>query len=84
MLYRSSVERPTSPNAEVVDKDHIVHQRRVTVAEELPHLFVISEGLEETDQILLEGLRKVREGSRVDGRLLDPDEVLRGLAVPAN
>ena len=35
-------------------------RRQITVAEEVPHLYVVSEGLKDSEKILVEGLRKVR------------------------
>src|SRR5882672_5754419 len=45
----------------VVDKDNVVHQREVTIAAEMPDLYIISNGLDEKEKILLEGLRKVSD-----------------------
>lgn len=49
----------------VVNKDHKVEQRLITLATELPHLYVIKSGLKEDDHILIEGLRKVRNGQTI-------------------
>jgi membrane fusion protein (multidrug efflux system) len=66
----------------VVDGQGVVHQRAVVVAAELPQLFVVSEGLEEGDVVLLEGLRKVRDGADVDVDVLDPEEAFASLEAP--
>jgi membrane fusion protein (multidrug efflux system) len=67
----------------VVDDAGVVSQRAIKVAAELPHVFVVSEGLADNDKFLLEGLRKVRDGSHVETRLEDPNETLAHLDVPA-
>lgn len=67
----------------VVDDHNVVHQRQITVAHELPHLYVIADGLTETDRVLLDGLRKVREGHEILVELQSPDKVLASLDVPA-
>ena len=59
----------------VVDDENKIHSREITIAEELPHLFVVSGGLNETDKILLEGLRKVREGDEIEYELTSAQEV---------
>ena len=59
----------------VVDEENKIHSREITIAEELPHLFVISKGLKESDKILLEGLRKVREGDEINYEFEDPETV---------
>src|SRR5690606_26411754 len=38
----------------VIDKDNIVRSRHITITAELPHIYVVKDGLEETDKILLE------------------------------
>jgi len=63
----------------VVDEDDVVHAREITVGEELPHLYVVREGLEEGEHILIEGLRQVRDGDAIEQELRDPHEVLEGL-----
>ena len=67
----------------VVDDDNVVHARRIEVAHELPHLFVLAGGLRETDRVLIDGLRKVRDGNRIVAEFQDPAEVLAHLDVPA-
>jgi membrane fusion protein (multidrug efflux system) len=56
----------------VVDEENKIHSKEITIADELPHLFVISKGLNESDKILLEGLRKVREGDKIQYEFKDP------------
>lgn len=63
----------------VVDAEGKVSQRRITVAAELPHVFVVSQGLEATDRILLDGLRKVRDGKTIKVEERDPKEVMAHL-----
>lgn len=67
----------------VVNKDNQLEQRHISVAHELPYLFVVSEGLEPTDRILLEGLRKVRNGQEIEVDLVQPKEVLEDLKLHA-
>lgn len=67
----------------VVDPQHTVHSREITIAEELPQVYVVSGGLEEEETILLEGLRKVREGANIGLTFMDPTEVLARLELPA-
>ncbi len=62
-----------------VDPDGIVHQREVHIAHQLPHVYVVDKGIVDGDVILLEGLRKVREGDHVDIELQDSQEVVASL-----
>jgi membrane fusion protein (multidrug efflux system) len=66
-----------------VDEEGVVHTTPISVAAELPHIFVVDEGLKETDRILLEGLRKVQDGTKIEVHDEDPAEVLANLDVPA-
>jgi membrane fusion protein (multidrug efflux system) len=63
----------------VIDKDNIVRSRHITIAAELPHIYAVHSGLEETDIILLEGLRLVREGDKIHAEFVKPDSVLSHL-----
>lgn len=65
--------------AYVVDKDHVVHQRDVTIQSEQEDIFIIKEGLEEGDKIVLEGIRQVRDGDKVEFEFHAPEEVLSNL-----
>ena len=67
----------------VVDDRNRLEQRAITVAEELPHLFIVSGGLEPTDRILLEGLRKVHDGEEIQVEYHHPAEVAGNLALRA-
>ncbi len=63
----------------VIDKDNKVRSREITIADELPHIFVVQSGLSEGDKILLEGLRQVREAEEIDFKMVKPDSVLSHL-----
>lgn len=67
----------------VLDKDNILHQKEISIASELPHLFVIAEGLSENDKVLLEGIRLVKEGEHITYDFLDPKEAISNLALYA-
>lgn len=63
----------------VVDKDNVVKARKITVANELPHLYIVSEGLKETDKILIGGLRHVRNGDKVKINYIEPTKAMSQL-----
>ncbi len=63
----------------VVDKDNIIRSRAITVAAEMPHIYVVQAGLEESDKILLEGLRLVRENEKIAYEFKAPKEILSHL-----
>lgn len=63
----------------VVDAENVVKQRRISVAAELPHVFVVAEGVSDGDRILLEGLRKVVDGQKIEVEEHDPAKVFAEL-----
>jgi len=65
----------------VVGKDNRVHAREITVASEMPDLYVVSKGLRSKDKILLEGIRKVRDNDKITYNYKDPKTVVRTLKV---
>ncbi|EPR74535.1 putative Co/Zn/Cd efflux system membrane fusion protein [Winogradskyella psychrotolerans RS-3] len=67
----------------VVDTNHIVHQREITIGAELPHLFIVDKGLSETETILLEGIKMVRDQEEIHTKTVDPITVLSNLELYA-
>jgi len=63
----------------VVAKDNHLEQRLITVAAELPHVFIVKSGLKAGDRILIEGLRKVHPGQKIDLDFKSPEKVLSQL-----
>jgi membrane fusion protein (multidrug efflux system) len=50
----------------LVDQEDVVHQREIVVQHEMDDIFVIKSGLEVTDKFVLEGVRQVHEGQKVE------------------
>jgi membrane fusion protein (multidrug efflux system) len=67
----------------VIDKDNVARQKEITIGAELPHLFVVQEGLSDQDRILLEGIRMVRNGGEISPEFVAPDKVLSNLELYA-
>jgi membrane fusion protein, multidrug efflux system len=65
----------------VVDKNNIVRQREITIASEMPDLYAIKSGLVESDKILLEGIRKVKEGDKIEFDFENPKSVMSHLKI---
>lgn len=60
----------------VVDENDIAHQREITVQNELEDIYVIKSGVGVQDKIVLEGIRQVRDGDKVEYEHRTPDEVV--------
>lgn len=67
----------------VVDKDSVVKQREITIAAEMPDLYIVKEGLTENEKIIFEGLRKVRDKEKISYVYMNVGRVLRSLRVKA-
>jgi membrane fusion protein (multidrug efflux system) len=68
----------------VVGEDKVVHQRPITVAHELEDKFVIAGGLDAKDRIILEGVRQVHEGDKLEEFEVEkPDAALAHQKYPA-
>ncbi len=60
----------------VVDKNNQLQQRLIHIAAEQPHVFVVKDGLKESDRILIEGLRKVHNGDKINVNFQPAEKVL--------
>jgi membrane fusion protein (multidrug efflux system) len=60
----------------VLDKDDVVRQRLITIDHELEDIFVIKKGLDVNDKIVLEGVRQIKEGDKVEYEFRSPEEAL--------
>ncbi|WP_153798098.1 efflux RND transporter periplasmic adaptor subunit [Foetidibacter luteolus] len=67
----------------VVGKDNTVKSREITVAAEMPDLFVIETGLSADERILLEGIQKVRDNDKVAYEYEEPKSVIAHLRLKA-
>jgi membrane fusion protein, multidrug efflux system len=76
---RATFEILAKRYAYVIDENNVVHQRDVTLVGEQDDIFVIQDGLDEGDKIIVEGIRQVRDGDKVEYEFLAPDEVLGNL-----
>lgn len=79
--YEQAMIIPQKATFEILDKKYVyvvnekneLEQKQIVVAGELPHIFIVKEGLNVTDKILLEGLRKVRNGQEIEVEFQAPE-----------
>ncbi|PWN64938.1 efflux RND transporter periplasmic adaptor subunit [Chryseobacterium phosphatilyticum] len=67
----------------IIDKNGTAKSRNIKVAYELPDLYVVGAGLSKGDQILLEGVQKVKDDQKVKTKFQDPKKVLQSLKLKA-
>lgn len=65
----------------VIDKNNIVHSREIEIASEMPDLYVVKSGIKGNEKIMLEGIRKVKDGDKIEYKYEDPKTVLPKLKV---
>jgi membrane fusion protein, multidrug efflux system len=63
----------------VVDESGVAKSRNIIVKQKLSNLYVIESGLTLTDKILLEGVQTVKEGDKIETKLLAAKEVIDSL-----
>lgn len=80
---------PQKATFEILDKkfvytindQHEVTQTQITIANEVPYLFLIDSGLDDDDEILLEGLGKVHNGEKIKTEKQDHELVEKNLKI---
>ncbi len=76
---RATFEVLDKQYAFVVDKHNVVQRRNITIETEQDDIFVIESGLKEDDKIILEGIRQVRDGDKIEYEFQKPEDVLGNL-----
>jgi membrane fusion protein (multidrug efflux system) len=74
---RATFERLDKRYVWVIGEDHVAHQILITTGHELEDIFVVSSGLKPSDKIVLEGVREVEEGGKVEYEFRKPEEALK-------
>ncbi|MGE0568330.1 MAG: efflux RND transporter periplasmic adaptor subunit [Bacteroidia bacterium] len=65
----------------VVDKNNVVSSKEITIASEIPDLYIIKDGINKNDKILVEGIRKVKDGDKINFEYENPKKVLTSLKI---
>ncbi len=74
---RATFENLAKRYVYIVDKNDEVHQREIVIDHVLDDIYVIEKGVDVADKIVLEGIRQVREGEKVEYEFRQPEEVIR-------
>lgn len=77
---------PQKATFEVLDKKFVfvvkngtIDARQISIDNEMPHLYEVTEGLTDKDTVLMDGLRKVKKGDRIDPKFIRQAEIIREL-----
>jgi membrane fusion protein (multidrug efflux system) len=77
---RSTFEILAKRYVYIIDKDGVAHQKEINVQNELDDLFVLDKGsIGVKDTIVLEGVRQIRDGDKVEFEEVKPDQVVSNL-----
>ncbi|WP_422931538.1 efflux RND transporter periplasmic adaptor subunit [Singulisphaera sp. PoT] len=63
----------------VVDKDNKAHQQEISIQNEMDDIFVVNKGVKVTDKIVLEGIRQIHDGDKLDYEFKPVEQVLASL-----
>ncbi|MDC8830517.1 efflux RND transporter periplasmic adaptor subunit [Alteromonas gilva] len=91
VAYPDSLVIPQKATFEILDQSYVyvldsenkLATRHIEVSAELPHLYVVSDGLTEDDTVLIEGLRRVSNGQQIKPDLLSASDALAELSLHA-
>ncbi len=67
----------------VVNDDGWVKSREIKIEDEINHIYLISGGLKPAEKFLLEGIRKVKNGDKIQFELIAPEKVFSNLELHA-
>lgn len=77
---------PQKATFEILDKKYVyvvkdgkLHASEIEIGYELPHLYEVRKGISLSDTILVEGLRKVKDGEHVETKFKNQYEILNEL-----
>ncbi|MEQ9410090.1 MAG: efflux RND transporter periplasmic adaptor subunit [Fuerstiella sp.] len=79
-IEHSRHEEQNAPESGHSEGPHgVVRQREIVIQNEQDDIFLISKGLDVHDKIILEGIRQVRDGDKVEYEFHSPEQVLSNL-----
>lgn len=59
----------------VVDEANVVRMRNITPGIRLPHLYVVSSGLNPKDRVIYEGIQQVKDGTRITPQMISFNDI---------
>jgi membrane fusion protein (multidrug efflux system) len=63
----------------IVDEKGVIFSKEITIAQEIPHLYIVASGLKSTDKILLEGLGKVKNNEKIKYNFVTLENEMAGI-----
>ncbi|PBQ33671.1 efflux transporter periplasmic adaptor subunit [Sphingobacteriaceae bacterium] len=63
----------------VVDSNNKVSMKSITAGLRLPHLYVVQSGLTPSDKIIYEGIQEVKDGAKINSKIITMREIIAEL-----
>jgi len=63
----------------IVDEKGVITSKEITIAQEIPHLYIVASGLNPSDKILFEGLGKVKNNEKIKFKFVSLEKELAGI-----
>jgi membrane fusion protein (multidrug efflux system) len=63
----------------VLGKDGIVSMKKINPAFRIEHYYLVKQGFEHTDNILIEGVQNIKQGQQIKGKLVNIRQVVNDL-----
>lgn len=86
VILKDAILIPQKATFDILDKkyvyvveNNVVKSKQITVAHEMPHLYVVSSGLKPNEKILAEGLGKVKNNEKIESEFEPFEKVLSDL-----
>lgn len=87
ILLKNAVLVPQAATFEILDRRYVfvvenkntIRLREIKVGQEMPHLYVVTSGLSTDDVVLIDGLRKVKNGDKIETQFEPFEQVLSKL-----
>ena len=86
VFYKKAVIIPQKATFDILDKkfvyvveNNVVKLTQVTIAQEMPHLYIVTSGITSKDKILAEGLGKVKNNEKIESEFVPFEKILSDL-----
>ena len=86
VILKNAILIPQKATFDILDKkfvyvveNNVVKQRQITIAQEMPHLYVVASGLNAKDKILAEGIGKVKNEMKIESEFEPFEKVVADL-----
>ena len=85
--YSQAMLIPQKATFEVLDKKYVyvvtskntIEAREISIAAEIPHVYLVGAGLRKDEKILLDGIRMVKEGEHIAFKQISPKQAVSNL-----